>query len=253
MLIDADVMKTLACAVTEANTVALVGKLDRKLYERTNKVLEAIGGKWDRKRKAHVFEQDAFELLEPIILTGEYSRTKQDFGQFDTPKALATEVVNSAEIVPGMQALEPSAGIGNIAVALCEAGANVMAFEIDPKRCSKLVAAVQPMRGFNMVVERDFLAFGPEPVYDRVVMNPPFGKQADIEHVTHAWQFVKPGGVLVAIMSAGAGFSTTKRAVAFRALVERNGGHFRDLPAGSFRESGTNVNTVILTMRRPAR
>jgi hypothetical protein len=36
------------------------------------------------------------------------------------------------------------------------------------------------------------------------------------------------------------------------ALVERNGGSFRDLPPGSFRESGTMVNTVILTMRRRA-
>lgn len=38
-----------------------------------------------------------------------------------------------------------------------------------------------------------------------------------------------------------------------RALVERHGGSFRDLPPGSFKESGTNVNTIILTMRRAAK
>jgi len=253
MLIDSDVLKTLVAARTEGNAVILNGQLDRNLYERTNKVLESAGGKWSRPRKAHVFEHDAFDVLEPIILTGEYSRAKQDFGQFDTPKALAAEVVREAQVAPGMQTLEPSAGVGNIAVALSEAGANVMAFEIDPKRCAMLVKAVRQSRGFNMVVKRDFLAFAAEPLYDRVVMNPPFAKQADIEHVSHAWECVKPGGALVAIMSSGTMFRENKKAIAFRALVEANGGLVRELPPGSFRESGTNVNAVVLTMRRAAR
>jgi hypothetical protein len=91
----------------------------------------------------------------------------------------------------------------------------------------------------------------PEPVYDRVVMNPPFDRLRDVDHVHHALRFLRPGGRLVAIMSQSAEFSEERKAVAFRAEVEAWGGRWRDLPEGSFRELGTNVNTCLLTVDRP--
>jgi hypothetical protein len=104
----------------------------------------------------------------------------------------------------------------------------------------------------NRVIRADFLSLRPQNFdpYDLVVMNPPFDRERDVDHVTHALEFLKPGGQLFAIMSAGTEFRETRKAIAFRALVERHRGSFRDLPPGSFRESGTNVNTIILTMRR---
>ena len=33
-------------------------QLDRKTYLEVNKVLEALGGKWNKKHKAHIFETD---------------------------------------------------------------------------------------------------------------------------------------------------------------------------------------------------
>ena len=42
--------------------------------------------------------------------------------------------------------------------------------------------------------------------FDRVVMNPPFCRGRDLDHVRHALRFVAPGGRLVAIMSAGVAF-----------------------------------------------
>ena len=83
-------------------------------------------------------------------------------------------------------------------------------------------------------------------------MNPPFDLQRDIDHVHPAFKFLRPGGKLVAIMSAGTEFRENKKAVTFRKLVATHGGRFRDLPAGSFKDSGTgtNVNTVVLTMTK---
>jgi type I restriction-modification system DNA methylase subunit len=118
-----------------------------------------------------------------------------------------------------------------------------------------LAAGLEAEGIYNRVICTDFLSLRPqnfEP-YDLVVMNPPFDRERDVDHVTHALEFLKPGGSLFAIMSAGTEFRETRKAVAFRALVERNGGHFRDLPPGSFRASGTNVNTCIVTMKRAAR
>lgn len=48
-------------------------QLDRKTYTEVNKVLENMGGKWNRKAKAHVFaeDDDVAEMLENVLLTQE--------------------------------------------------------------------------------------------------------------------------------------------------------------------------------------
>ena len=82
-------------------------------------------------------------------------------------------------------------------------------------------------------------------------MNPPFAKQQDIEHVTHAFRCLKPAGRLVSVMSAGVVFRETKLAREFRAFMEKRGGYERN-PEGSFKVSGTNVNTVTVWLDKAA-
>jgi hypothetical protein len=77
-------------------------------------------------------------------------------------------------------------------------------------------------------------------------MNPPFDDERDIDHVTHALKFIKPDGWLLAIMSAGVEFRETRKATAFRKLIETRKGWMVDLPAGSFASVGTYVNTVLV-------
>ncbi|WP_313195207.1 N-6 DNA methylase [Shinella zoogloeoides] len=248
-----NVLRILGAAVVEGSKVSLVGQLDRKLYVEADKVLQAAGGKWNRSAKAHIFEGDAAEALEPILLTGEYSRTKQDFGQFDTPQPLACDVVERAGIRPQMRVLEPSAGLGNIAVEAIAAGGCVHTIEIDAARCARLalrVAGLDSMPAASLCSgqQADFLDIQPDASYDRVVMNPPFAGQDDIRHVMHAFGFLKPNGRLVAIMSAGVLFRTNKLTAVFRDLVADNGGAIEPLPEGSFRSSGTTVNTCIVTL-----
>ncbi len=238
--ISQDVLQVLDAATIDGALLTLNGTLDRKLYVDTNKVIEAAGGKWNKKAKAHVFDGDASEFIEPIILTGEYRLTKQDFGQFDTPADLAHDVVTLADIKPGMAVLEPSAGIGRIATVAERAGGKVTCYEVDGKRSSALA-------GFTVHV-CDFLSVKPEQQFDRVVMNPPFARQDDIRHVLHAFKFLRSGGRLVAIMSAGVLFRTNKATAEFREFVSAHRGSITALPEGSFKESGTSVNTCIVVM-----
>lgn len=49
MNIDAQILDVLSNAVINENALKLTGQLDRKLYEATNKVLLAAGGKWNRR------------------------------------------------------------------------------------------------------------------------------------------------------------------------------------------------------------
>jgi predicted RNA methylase len=221
-------------------------KLPRDTYTAVNKVIEAAGGKWNRKRQGHVFDGDAGEAMEQIILTGEVTNKKQELGAFDTPLALATKVVGLAQIAPGMHVLEPNAGIGNLVAEAEEYDANVTAFEIDAQRLDKCKTRCTLTGGIR---HSCFLRAVPEPVFDRVVMNPPFAKQADIDHVLHAAKFLKPGGRLVAIMSAGIKFRSNKKALAFREFLEDCiEADIEDLPENSFAESGTGVNSVIVSI-----
>ncbi|WP_167719508.1 hypothetical protein [Shinella sumterensis] len=63
-----------------------------------------------------------------------------------------------------------------------------------------------------------------------------------------AFGFLKRSGRLVAIMSAAILFRANKLTTAFRDFVADHGGAIEPLPEGSFRSSGTAVNTCVVTI-----
>ena len=87
----------------------------------------------------------------------------------------------------------------------------------------------------------DFLELKPELAYEfeRVVMNPPFTRQQDIDHIYHAFKFLGKAGVLVSLLSPSPFFRTNKKSVEFRAWLEKHKAEIVDVPAGAFKESGT--------------
>ena len=223
------------------------GQLTRKEYLEVDSVLKNMGGIWNRKAKAHIFDADPTDKLEAVLLTGEIIHP-QDYGCFYTPPELAQRVVELAEIKPGMVVLEPSAGQGAIADIIFTTICPVDCIDILPENCRILLD-----KG-HIAVMGDFLALPLYSCYDRVCMNPifsaPGNPQADISHVLHAWKFLKPGGRLVSIMSAGVLFRENKKTVAFREMLTKYG-HYERNPAGSFKVSGTMVNTVIVVLDKP--
>lgn len=242
MKIPTSVLEVLDQAETDGPRLVLTGTLDRKLYTDTAKVLEAAGGKWSRKERAHLFDGDAADIIEPVILTGEIVSSRQQFGYFPTPAAVVQQLIGHARIEPGMRVLEPSAGRGAIAFAAAGAGALVDCVEIQ----SDHAEVMRDAHHLDVtVIVADFLTTSPQPVYDRVVMNPPFARQDDIRHVLHAHRALRPGGLLVAVMSNGVTFRDTPLTREFRALLQAVGGELHPLPQGAFKESGTGVNTVV--------
>lgn len=248
MKVPTNVLEVLDRAETDGPRLILTGTLDRQLYVATAKAIEAAGGKWNRAAKAHLFDGDAADAIENVILTGEVVSAKQQFGYFPTPAPVVRELILLANIKPGMTVLEPSAGRGAIAGPVAALGCHVDCVEIQHDNA---LAISDANIGRDLAVA-DFLAVDPIPEYDRVVMNPPFAKQADIQHVTHAHQFLKAGGLLVAVMSNGVTFRNTPLTREFRALMDRHAGRLVALPEGSFAESGTGVNTVIAVIPKAA-
>lgn len=246
MRVSNDVLNVLSNANTSGNSLFLMGQLDRAMYVSVNKVLEAAGGKWDRKSKSHIFDQDAETRVDEIILTGEVVIPKDEFDFFPTPPEIAQQVIELADISKGMLVLEPSAGEGALVDAAREAGGFVYVVEKNERMAIDLGA-----RGFEWLAGMhcgDFMEFEPSQKFDRVVMNPPFSKQRDIKHVMHAHAMLKPDGLLVSIMSSSVTFRDNKLTQGFRELIRAKDGDILALPEGSFKASGTMVNTVIVTI-----
>lgn len=172
---------------------------------------------------------------------------------FPSPEAVVDQVLSAVHWRNGPRVLEPSAGVGNIVKAALKKGASVHAIEIHPDRARILEGINHP--GL-VVTAANFLSLPTDPSYDLVLMNPPFEGTHWMAHVYHAFQFLKPGGQLVAVLPAGAEVNESLRHVEFRDWANRFrasqwGSLFTQLPAESFAESGTRVQTVILTIRAP--
>lgn len=253
-MVDSKVLNILDGSTIIGNVVKLnSGQLDRKLYADVNKVLEALGGKWNRKVGGHTFASDPSDIFDEVLLTGEYSpdTTKQDFGVFFTPAWLAEKVVDMADIRREDTILEPSAGEGAIADAVLRrcpwAAPNLDLNEIQPEKVKFIKG-----KGYANVLQYDFLSSDfSKAGYDKIVMNPPFAKQADIKHVLKAWELLNAGGRLVSIMSAAVKFRSTNLTTAFREIIAKHG-VIEDVPEGAFKESGTNVSTVMVVLDKAA-
>lgn len=233
------------------------GQLDRKLYQEINKVLVALGGKWDRRSGGHLFQNpDQNKALRDALISGTAVDQKRTFEQFFTPPAIARQLVDLMGLPRAdvRHVLEPSAGDGALVQALDEIAVPfVTMIEFDRDLCTG------PLRRYatpdRRVIWHDFLSWrlpeGSTPI-DAVVMNPPFGGGGDIDHVTRAFHVLRPGGVLGAIMSPHWTFATNAKAKGFCSLIADYGGKWHPLPDGSFRPSGTGVNTGILIITKGA-
>lgn len=166
---------------------------------------------------------------------------------FPTPESRADWIASEADIQPGMDVLEPSAGNGVLAEAARKAGGNVDVVEL-----ASDLRDILKEKGFN-VVGSDFDEFKPDKLYDRVLMNPPFSGDLDIKHVQKAFEHLTPGGKLVAIVSTMAGERSNKRNQAFREWLNELGAREEKLPEGMFKESmnPTSVATKLITLMKP--
>jgi predicted RNA methylase len=118
--------------------------------------------------------------------------------------------------------LEPSAGIGDIVDKLREEGYdNLQCVEIN-----YTMAEILKLKGYE-IIQDDILHIHPTidpldndnlmPIWERIIMNPPFEQGQDMEHVRYCYNnFLAEGGILVSVMSAGVRTNTTKKYMAFR-------------------------------------
>ena len=177
----------------------------------------------------------------------ELANSKID-GFFPTPKNIVEKMLDEADIKKGETVLEPSAGKGNIAD---EIRTQYPDNALEVAEINDSLAELLKEKGHSVVGD-DFLATNKK--YDKIIMNPPFEKLQDIDHVKHAYDMLNPGGRLVAIMSESPFFNSAKKAEAFRTWLEDVGGVSEKLPENSFKNSerSTGVNTRMVVIDKGA-
>ena len=175
------------------------------------------------------------EVLPDAHDKGERSTSTEvakDLQFYPTPVSVINRVLDSIHLPEGCEVLEPSCGDGAILDELRKRGAKCWGVEVHAGRASAARA-----KGHN-VYTANFLDMNPMPQHDFVIMNPPFYGKHYKKHIDHAMKFLKPGGTLVSILPATAWYE--------HKLIK---GQWQDLPVGSFKESGTNVNTGFVVIR----
>lgn len=185
------------------------------------------------------------------------SRTKLREGvdYFATPEPIGYKMVQWLQSKPGQSLLEPSAGDGAIARWMPDNTYNTV---VEPSRdlTPKLMRNVAGAK----VVESTFENFDLHNKFDGIAMNPPFGHggKTAVEHVAKAYQHLKDGGRLIAIIPDGSacqkhfdkwfyGDPEAKRK-ADRGIAD--GVLMADihLPSATFDRAGTNVNTRMVVI-----
>lgn len=242
----ADVLRS---ATISGNQLTLNGQIDRATYQSVDKVLKAFGGKWNRKAQVHIFDRDPTDKIMSAIDTNQYIDPKKQFQFFETPAARAKIMVDLAMLSPGGNVLEPSAGRGAIIKAMPTGSTRICAVELNPD----FIEDLGKNMGISHLIHDDFLKLQAPirgELFDAVIMNPPFSKNQDTKHIRHAWNFLKPGGRLVAICGEGAFFRDYREESEFRHWLLRIDAENEQLPAGEFKESGTNVKTRMIVARK---
>lgn len=152
---------------------------------------------------------------------------------FVSSDTVCHKLITLADIRAGSRVLEPSAGTGVILRAVLAAvpSACCQAVEMNAVLADHLKVTFPEVA----VTCADFLSLTLPPLFDRIIMNPPFRHGDDVKHIRHALNMLAPGGNLVAVCSNG-----PRQQRAFGDIAT----HQEVLPAGTF--AYTDVSTLIV-------
>lgn len=239
-----DVLKE--CTVS-GNTVYLPNvMLERSLYQDVAKSLNLIGGKWKGGKIAgFVFDENPTELLAKIQ-GGKNINLKKDYQFFATPDNLCDYLVDLAGIEEYDMILEPSAGQGAIIKAIQRR------HNTDVHYCELM----ELNRTFLQRIPRtipltaNFLVFAKSKhfhgTFHKIIANPPFSKNQDIDHIRAMYSLLHENGRIVTIASKHWQYASGKKESEFKKWIEQIGAIVEEIPAGSFKESGTNIATCLI-------
>lgn len=206
----------------------------------------------------------ALAKLEELVgnLPTQTNRTaeQEKFQQFSTPPTIAYLAAWAANIKVSDVVLEPSAGIGGLAVYPKAWGATVAVNELDERR-----RGVLSHMGFDLMTGEDARYVQDVPALagvkpSVVLMNPPFSSQAttgmatntgvSFEHVEAALEKLTDGGRLVTVLGAGRDGVDTKQFTAWLRKLKKDYTVRANvvIDGKNYRKYGTDFNVRIVVI-----
>ncbi|MFI7608483.1 class I SAM-dependent methyltransferase [Micromonospora sp. NPDC049366] len=232
----------LASAVINGTEVTVTGEQhSREDWVPVATAFQALGGVYTKRIKGYTFETDPTEAIKRAVKTGRAVPVSQSEGYVPTPGDVAEEVCSypytDLERLPaGSVVLEPSAGGGQLVRAILEVNPGVRVVALEPNKARAALIGDHDGRVtvFNCTLE-EYAATARHPIgagsgirFNAVVMNPPFAVPGNatlwIDHVMLAWELLRPGGRLVAIVPSALKYRHGKKFDAIRALMQQCGG-----------------------------
>lgn len=232
----------------ESNVLKLPAvQFNKKSYAEAKKWIEEAGGSWQGgKVQGFTFPFNP-ERVFSILKEGKRCNLQQEYQFFETPSDVADWLVMLAGgIHEDDTVLEPSAGRGALIKAIHRAcpSVTVECYELMPENREFL-------HTLNNVIllDEDFTkdSLG---CYTKIIANPPFSGNQDIDHVRLMYERLEKKGTLAAITSPHWRFSSEKKCVDFRNWLDKVGGKTVEIGAGEFKESGTTISTIAVVITK---
>lgn len=222
-------------------------QFNKKSYAEAKKWIEEAGGSWQSgKIQGFTFPFNP-ERVFSILKEGKRCNLQKEYQFFETPAEVADWLVmlaggiNEADTV-----LEPSAGRGALIKAIHRAcpSVTVECYELMPENREFLYSLD------NVIILDEDFTKDSVGSYTKIIANPPFSGNQDIEHVRIMYKLLEKGGTLAAITSSHWKIASEKKCVDFRNWLEEVHGEVFEIGAGEFKESGTSISTMAVVIRK---
>ncbi|MEZ9709219.1 class I SAM-dependent methyltransferase [Vibrio breoganii] len=238
-------LNELALLTADGNTLQLPSDTELTKYKEIKSLLLKAGGKYSRN--TFIFKSDAHSI-QTRILSGEKINTKQQYQVFETPTDIGKVAITKLDIQDSDRVCEPSAGRGRLAKLARALSDNLITVEIFEENVNELKA-----NGFDPI-HSDFLKLSKDEIglFDKIIANPPFTKNQDIDHIRHMFELLKPNGRLTSFASTSWQGASSKKQKDFIEWLKNHNAEIQAVPAGAFKESGTSIATTIITITKAA-
>lgn len=222
-------------------------QFNKKSYAEAKKWIEEAGGSWQGgKIQGFTFPFNP-ERVFSILKEGKRCNLQQEYQFFETPADVADWLVMLAGGVhENDTVLEPSAGRGALIKAIHRSCPSVIVecYELMPENREFLHTLD------NVILLDEDFTKDSVGHYTKIIANPPFSGNQDIDHVRLMYERLERGGTLAAITSQHWKLSSEKKCALFRKWLEEVHGEIFEIAAGEFKESGTTVSTMAVVIKK---
>lgn len=216
-------------------------------YADVRKALINAGAKY--KKNTFVFPSEAQPFMNKL-LNGESVNIKQEYQFFPTPDDIADWIVIQANIVETDIVLEPSAGQGALVKAINRQFPAMKIGCIELMDANREILSKMPTVQLFTPEGNDFLSQDVtnnfKDTFDKIVANPPFSNNQDIDHIRQMYYCLKNNGRLVSIASKHWEISGNKKEAEFKQWLNDIGAGIYPIERGKFKSSGTLIACNII-------